>query len=130
MKIGTSYSRCLLDIYNGVVKYDDVLVLITRTNFDPTIDDQWSNIWQGYTQYNAWTHTEWYDYVEHEAEFRALSVKLYKDGKMHQPRQFGSHPMRTRDIWYDVILTPDNLSENPAANRAWENYKLIAGLVS
>ena len=45
MKIGLSYSRCVRDIVDGTVDIDDVLVLITRTDFDPHNDDQWSSIW-------------------------------------------------------------------------------------
>jgi hypothetical protein len=36
MKIGLSYSRCVRDIVDGRVDIADVLVLITRTDFDPT----------------------------------------------------------------------------------------------
>jgi hypothetical protein len=35
MKIGLSYSRCVRDIVDGAVDINDVLVLITRTDFDP-----------------------------------------------------------------------------------------------
>jgi hypothetical protein len=48
MKIGLSYSRCVRDIVDGVVDIDDVLVLITRTDFDPRDADQWQGIWVGY----------------------------------------------------------------------------------
>jgi len=47
MKIGLSYSRCVRDIVNGVVDIDDVLVLITRTDFDPRDNEQWQGIWIG-----------------------------------------------------------------------------------
>ena len=47
MKIGLSYSRCVRDIVDGVVDIDDVLVLITRTDFDPHDDQQWRGIWIG-----------------------------------------------------------------------------------
>ena len=33
MKIGLSYSRCILDIVEGRVDINDVLVVIARTNF-------------------------------------------------------------------------------------------------
>ena len=48
MKVGLSYGRCILDIHNGVVDINDVLVIITRTHFDPENDDQWKGIWQHY----------------------------------------------------------------------------------
>jgi len=50
MKVGLSYSRCVRDIVDGQVDIDDVLVLITRTNFDPHDDEQWRGIWIGYGQ--------------------------------------------------------------------------------
>ena len=48
MKIGLSYSRCIRDIVDGKVDIDDVLVLITRTDFDPRDADQRQGIWLGY----------------------------------------------------------------------------------
>ena len=48
MKIGLSYSRCVRDIVDGKVDIRDVLVIITRTDFDPRNDDQWAGIWTGY----------------------------------------------------------------------------------
>ena len=48
MKIGLSFSRCVRDIVDGVVDIDDVLVVIARTDFDPTDDTQWRSIWNGY----------------------------------------------------------------------------------
>ena len=48
MKIGLSYSRCVLDIVDGTVDIDDVLLIIARTDFDPHDDEQWKGIWEGY----------------------------------------------------------------------------------
>lgn len=45
MKIGLSYSRCVRDIVDGVVDIDDVLIIISRTDFDPRNDVQWESIW-------------------------------------------------------------------------------------
>ena len=133
MKIGASYSRCIRDIIDGNVDFNDVLVIITRTDFDPENDRQWNNVWDGYAgngQHGMHSHPEWFNYQGREAEFRELSIKLKKSGKLHQPRQFGAHPQRMHEYWYDVVLTPENLTKNPAAKKAWENYKLISGLVS
>jgi len=49
MLVGTSFSKCLLDLYEGTVNYDDVLVIVTGTDFDPYNDTHWANIWEGYT---------------------------------------------------------------------------------
>ena len=42
MRIGLSFSRCVLDIVEGRVDIDDVLVVIARTDFDPHNDSQWT----------------------------------------------------------------------------------------
>jgi len=131
MKIGASFSRCVRDIIDGNVKIGDVLVIISRTDFDPEDDVQWSSIWSGYagSSYNN-SMPEWQQYQGREQEFRDLSIQLKKTGKLHQPRQFGAYPTRMREYWYDVVLTPENITANPAAQKAWDNYKLISGLVA
>jgi hypothetical protein len=133
MKLGTSYSRCLRDIVDGAVNIDEVMVIIARTNFDPEDDAQWEGIWRGYATAaqwggSVWSHPEWSNYQDREKEFRDLSIRLKQSGKLHQPRQFGAHPQRWEDYWYDLVLTSSVHEANPAVKRAWDNYKLIAGL--
>lgn len=133
MKIGLSYSRCVRDIVEGTVDIDDVLVLITRTDFDPTDDDQWSGIWAGYcyggasvAEWNAWdAHNQ-----EHEALFRNVSIALYRAGKMHQPRQFGAHPRRRPEIWLEAVLPDSELQNRPAVKDAWDQFQTLAGLTN
>lgn len=127
MKIGTSYSRCIRDIVDGHVDIDDVVVIIARTNFDPENDSQWKNIWEGYI-YGGMSYAEWANHSDKENEFRNVTLDLYKQGKLHQPRKFGAHPRRMNEYWYDLILTDDVVQNNPAALKAWNNYRLIAGL--
>ena len=131
MKIGLSYSRCVLDIVEGRVDIEDVLVLITRTNFDPRDDGQWQGIWEGYTL-GGLSNPEWADYdlhnKEHEDKFRSISCMLYEDGKMHQPRKFGAHPRRRPEIWLEAVLPNSELEANPTAKLAWEKFQTIASL--
>ena len=133
MKIGLSYSRCVLDIVEGRVDIDDVLVLITRTDFDPRDDMQWTGIWQGYTL-GGMSNPEWADYDFHnkddEDKFRSVSCMLYEDGKMHQPRKFGARPRRRPEIWLEAVLPNSELDANPAAKMAWEKFQTIASLSS
>ena len=79
MKIGLSYSRCVLDIVEGRVDINDVLVVIARTDFDPTIDDQWSGIWEGYC-YGGLSNPEWgaYDYNSEEDDTRRNEINETK----------------------------------------------------
>ena len=131
MKIGLSYSRCILDIVEGRVDMEDVLVLITRTNFDPRDDEQWAGIWEGYC-YGGLSNPEWaaYDYnnKDDEDKFRSVSTMLYEDGKIHQPRQFGAHPRRRPEIWLEAVLPNSELENNPTAKMAWDKFKNIAAL--
>lgn len=132
MKIGLSYSRCVRDIVDGIVDINDVLVIITRTDFDPRDDDQWSGIWRGYTGGSFMNmNMEWGDYSpEDESKFREVSMELYNSGKMHQPRQFGAHPRRRPEIWLEAVLPSEELEKNPAAKAAWNKFQTLASLTS
>jgi hypothetical protein len=131
MKIGLSYSRCLCDIIDGKVDIADVLVIIARTDFDPRNDEQWTGIWEGYGGGShpggIWSNPEWAGYDD-EAKFRETSIALLEAGKLHQPRQYGAHPRRLPYIWLDTFAPEEEIARNPSAQKAWDNYKLIAGL--
>lgn len=140
MKIGLSYSRCVRDIVDGVVNIDDVLVIISRTDFDPHDDNQWSGIWEGYAGGSNATsmrglfggsNPEWYGYKdEDEDRFRSVSIELWETGKLHQPRKFGAHPSRRPEIWLETVLPSSELETNPAAKKAWDQFQVIAGLTN
>lgn len=133
MKIGLSYSRCVLDIVEGRVDIDDVLILITRTDFDPRDDDQWAGIWSGYCL-GGLSNPEWGNYDYHskddEDKFRSVSIMLYEDGKIHQPRQFGARPRRRSEFWLEAVLPSEELEKNPAAKIAWDKFQTVAGLTN
>ncbi len=138
MKIGLSYSRCVRDIVEGKVDIEDVLVIIARTDFDPRDDKQWEGIWQGYgggsdgdmmRGFFGGSHPEWAGYTdEDEDRFRSVSIELVESGKFHEPRKFGAHPRRMQYYWLETVLPNDELESNPAAQKAWENFQLVAGL--
>lgn len=129
MRIGLSYSRCIADIIDNKVNFDDVLVIIARTNFDPTNDIHWKAIWEGYHFGNGTSYPEWSKYTdEDEGKFRTLTVDLYKSGKLHQPRQFGRYPVRRHEIWLEAVLPNEELDKNPVAKEAWEQFQVAAAL--
>ena len=138
MKIGLSYSRCVRDIVDGVVDIDDVLVLITRTDFDPHNDEQWQGIWIGYgggTE-NAYSrgffshsNPEWAGYHD-EDQFRSVSIELWETGKLHQPRKFGAKPARRPEIWLETVLPDSELESRPAVKEAWDQFQTLAGLTN
>jgi hypothetical protein len=127
MKIGLSFSRCVRDIVDGVVDIDDVLIVISRTDFDPHNDEQWQGIWEGY----HWSNPEWADYPdEDEDRFRSVAIELWESGKFHQPRKFGAHPRRRSEIWLEAVLPSEELNQNPAAKAAWDKFQTVAGLTN
>ena len=129
MKIGLSYSRCVRDIVDGKVGIDDVLVIVARTDFDPYNDEQWAGIWQGYHQRDGWSNPEWSSYTnEDEIKFRSVSIVLWDEGKLHQPRKFGAHPHRLPYYWLETSLPADELESRPAVKKAWEQFQIVAGL--
>ena len=131
MKIGLSYSRCVRDIVDGVVNIDDVLIIISRTDFDPHDNEQWQGIWQGYHQRGGWSQPEWGHYAEEDEDrFRSVSIELWESGKLHQPRKFGAHPSRRPEIWLEAVLPSSELKKNPAAKIAWDKFQTIAGLTN
>ncbi len=135
MKVGLSYSRCVRDIVDGVVDIKDVLVVITRTDFDPHNDDQSKGIWEGYAggsgQGSLWSHPEWYGYTpEDETRFRKVSIELWEQGKFHQPRKFGARPQRLPYYWLEAGLQTEDIERNVSVKKAWEQFQIIAGLAN
>lgn len=140
MKIGLSYSRCILDIVQGKVDIEDVLVIVARTDFDPHNDDQWQGIWQGYgggtnntSSRGFFSHSnpEWAGYEdEDEHLFRDVSIELWEQGKLHQPRKFGAHPRRVPYYWLETVLPSEELESNPSVKKAFEQFQIVAGLTN
>jgi hypothetical protein len=123
------------DIVDGRVDIRDVLVIISRTDFDPRDNDQWKGIWQGYgggqTLGSPWSNPEWNNYgPEREADFHGVTLELYESGRLHQPRQFGARPARRSEIWLEAVLPSSELESNPAAKAAWDQFQTIAGLTN
>jgi len=131
MKIGLSYSRCVRDIVDGTVDIADVLVIISRTDFDPRVDEQWAGIWEGYHDRYGLSNPEWANYPpEDEDRFRDVSIELWETGKMHQPRQFGAHPRRVPYYWLETVLPDSEIQSHPAVKDAWDQFQTIAGLTN
>jgi len=127
MKIGLSLSRCMRDILENKVDMEDVLVVVARTNLDPHDNEHWQGIFDGYL-YGGLSNPEWAGLEDKEQELREILIELYDTGKLHQPRQYGAHPQRLPYYWLDTFAPEEEIAKNPAAQKAWNNYKLIAGL--
>lgn len=126
MKIGFSFGRCVRDIVNGMVDYDDVYLIVSRT----LIQDS--------------THVD--GVIEHylnepeyllgldEGKCYDIGQKLYLDGKLYQPRKYGFNPRKVAQdaVWMDLmpcLNDPESLqSEQVIA--AWKQYQLALKMTS
>lgn len=122
MKIGLSLSKCVADIAKGLVKEEEVLVVVCGTMFNFKDSKQWDNIWNGY----AWGPWEGF---EHD-QIYSIVERLYHDGKLHMPRNFGGYPQPTRsnDYWLETILDPAFTNMTESELDAWNHYKFISKL--
>lgn len=125
MKVGLSLSRCVRDIVEARVLYEDILVIIARTDFDPHNDNHWNQIWDGYN-HGGLSNPEWAGNTEGEEVYRNVVKQLYDGGKIHQPRRFGSHVPRMNYYWLDCVIPPEEM--NPAQQNAWNQYQTLTGL--
>jgi hypothetical protein len=125
MKVGLSLSRCVRDIVEARVLYEDILCIIARTDFDPHNDNHWNQIWDGYN-YGGMSNPEWAGNTEGEEVYRNVVTQLYDGGKIHQPRQFGSHVPRLPYYWLDCVVPADEM--NPSQQKAWDQYQTMCGL--
>ena len=128
MKVGLSLSRCVRDIFEKRVDVQDILVVVSRTDFDPHNDTHWKQIWDGYL-HGGVSNPVWHGLHDQEDEIRAICVDLHDSGKLHQPRQYGSASRFRADyVWLDTIVSEDDLEDKPTVKKAWEQYKMLAGL--
>ena len=125
MKVGLSLSRCVRDVVEARVLYEDILCIIARTDFDPHNNAHWNQIWDGYN-YGGMSHPEWAGNTEGEEVYRNVVTQLYDGGKIHQPRQFGSHVPRLPYYWLDCVVPADEM--NPSQQKAWDQYQTMCGL--
>ena len=132
MKVGLSYNRCIVDILDGQVQERDVLVIVTGTKFDPHNDQQWADLYRGYEI--TWSRSNYT-----ESDYRDLTIRMYDNGQIHQPRLFDAvdgatgHVAIQRGIahhWRDLVLIPKDLDQHTAARDAWEHFRVLASLSS
>ena len=115
-KIGLSLSRCVLDILEGTVKTNEVLVIVARTLFDYEDPKSWKSVFDSYR------NTYWSAFSDEEID--AVMRDLWYAGKIHQPRRFGGYAVRTEHAWINVHVEP----ENDAARQAFNHYQMLLGL--
>ena len=127
-KIGLSLGQCVKDIVDGLVDIDQVLVVVTRTNFNPRIDADWNSVWESYCgRFGSIRGSSLFD----ESKYRNVVLALLNSGKLHQPRQFGAQYWTRSDYaWLEAVLPSIELEKNPAAKLAWDKFQTVADLTN
>lgn len=123
MKIGTSLGKCLKDLLDGTVDYDDVLVIVSNTNID-TIE-QMSRVVEAYHSYPAPLSRDISNHSLDQA--RKIGIRLLVDGKLHQPRKETGNQHGLRDTWYDIVPSTD--TDHESVVEAYRHYRMLAELV-
>lgn len=117
MKIGFSLGRCIRDIVNGEVAYEDVAFIITGTALR---DEEAIKYCVDEYMYRS-------DYLSglDKDQCTHIGLLLYKEGKIFQPRLQNIRAFRIPEgaIWADMF--PTNMANNAAAKTAWDNYRFM-----
>jgi hypothetical protein len=117
---------------DGHVQEPDVLVIVAGTKFDPHNDDDWEHIYYGYKLY--WDSGYAKGGIGHgELAYRELTIQMYDNGKIHQPRLFDDAYRFTGETrwgshWRDLVLIPEDLAQKPAVQHAWEQFQIVGRL--
>jgi hypothetical protein len=126
MKIGFSFGRCLRDIVNGSVHYDDVYLIVSRTAiYDSSQID-----------YVVEEYLRRPDYLMglDEGKCYDYGQKLIIDRKLFQPRityGYNPRPVAEDAVWMD--LAPTITGEDQASEQvvqAWKQYQLALKMTS
>jgi hypothetical protein len=132
MLIGNSLGGCLQSIMKGEVSEDEVLMLITRT-MAPDLRRLMLVVEMYHSQGNfSASRPDQYKMSEFPLEdVQALATRLFQDGKIHQPRNFGvygggfihSGLAQGSGCWVEV--NPIGTNTNPIVIDAYEKYKIL-----
>jgi hypothetical protein len=117
MKIGFSLGRCVRDIINDIVTYDDVAFIITGT----ALRDE-DAIKACVEQY---MYRDDYLYGLSQEQCTEVALRLFNEGKIFQPRLQNIRAFRIPEgaVWADLF--PTNVSESDAVKKAWEAYRFM-----
>jgi len=120
MKIGFSFGRCVRDIVLGKVKEDEVMCIIART-FMKTDEDI------GFVIEEYGYHPSYLRGLDID-KCKEVAIRLFHNGRIHQPRTFGSSRYAVPEgfVWMDLAPTPTDTSE--ATLEAWNNYRMMIRL--
>jgi hypothetical protein len=117
MKVGFSLGRCVRDIIDDIVTYDDVAFIITGTALRD--EDAIKACVEQYMYRN--------DYLAglDQEQCTEVALRLFNEGKIFQPRLQNIRAFRIPEgaVWADLF--PTNVSESDAVKKAWDAYRFM-----
>ena len=117
MKVGFSLGRCIRDIVNDIVTYDDVAFIISGT----ALRDE--DAIKACVEQYMWRN----DYLSglDQDQCTEIALRLYTEGKVFQPRLQDIRAFRIPEgaVWADLF--PTNVSDRDAVKKAWEAYRFM-----
>jgi hypothetical protein len=125
MKIGFSYGRCVRDIVNGLVNFDEVLLIYAATCI--TTEQQVVGVMASYGH-----HRDYLLGLDQEA-CKEVALRLWHSGKIHQPRVNGHSVRRIAEsgVWMDLAPTLTNDGQqSELVQKAWRDYQMALKLSS
>jgi len=117
MKIGFSFGRCIRDIVNGDVNYDDVAFIISGTALRDEDAIKWC--------IDEYMYRSDYLYGLDKDQCVEVGLKLFNEGKMFQPRlqNIRAFHIPADAVWADMF--PTAMADNESAKRAWDTYRFM-----
>ena len=117
MQVGFSLGRCIRDIVNGIVAYEDIAFIISGKAIRDEENIKWCV--QEYMYRN--------DYLAglEQEQCTEIGLLLFNEGKLFQPRLQGIRAFRIPEgaVWADLF--PTNVSDSDAVKKAWEAYRFM-----
>lgn len=130
MLIGFELIRCLSDILEQKVEYDDVTLIITCIDYDFRKQEDYDEFWRHLMDpvqimYAAGRHTL---HMFDKEEVHMLIDDLLYDGKLIiRERRYILDSLSTLDAyWYEIIPTVEHMT--PAVKDAWEYFRMLEAL--
>ena len=122
MKVGFSLGRCVRDIVNGDIDYDDVAFIITGTALRDEDAIKWC--------VDDYMMRRDYLWGLDKDACESVTIRLYREGKIFQPRlqNIRAFHIPEGSIWADLF--PTALQNNVAARKAWDSYRFFVHMTT
>ena len=130
MLIGFELVRCLSDILERKIKYDDVLLVVTCIDYDFRQSADYNDFWRHIMDpiqmmYSAGRHNL---HMHDKEEVHMLIDDLIYDGKLVKREQtYILDKISILDThWFEVIPNVEHMT--PAVKEAWEYFRMLEAL--